>query len=259
MSFLFCKLFSQKQILYNKKHFKQKNCKIKISTIFSGFFFLSMKAVSPDLTTIQLHNMGDDNTRMNFAPSPKRYQSGEFYSRQGINMEEKEKRISDQSNISNGSGGGGVGIGTNGETKIGQEERMQLIQDLQKNVMSTIVVPFYEQDLRSTFSWRGRWLRISRAFWWISNIFLLASSILTFLQIHIPGNTVFSMCAGIGNVVTLLLLTFSADAKKESRALTMDSNNLLKSVGLNSVHIPQSQETRSGTNQSQIKTQSVNL
>jgi hypothetical protein len=113
---------------------------------------------------------------------------------------------------------------------------------LQKNIVKNIVMPNYVQDLVASFLWRTRWQRIGRVFFWTSNIFLLISGIFNFLQVEIPGTTLFSMGAGIGNIMVLMLLNFGADAKKESRLLTSDTNTLLQTVGLTTLHIPQSQE-----------------
>lgn len=156
-------------------------------------------------------------------------------------MEDKRKSEEDPN------GGGLVfsgGINIEGESIESSLERAKLIQDLQKDIMVEAVIPFYKKDLKSTFTWRGRWLCLSRFYLWVANVFLLFSSIMGGLQLYLPEQTIFSMCAVIGNVITLLFINFSGDMKKESRNLTTDSNNLLKSVGLNAIHIPQSQETR---------------
>ncbi len=138
-------------------------------------------------------------------------------------------------------------------------ERDKLIQNLQKNIMTNIVIPFYEKDLQDTFSWRGRWLRFSRAFLWFANVVILCSSVMNALQIYQPNEPIYSMFAVIGNAITLLLLNFSGDMKKESRNLTTDINNLLRSAGINALYIPQATETRqTNNNTSQIKTANNN-
>ncbi len=113
---------------------------------------------------------------------------------------------------------------------------------VQKHIVKNIVMPNYVADLTSTFLWRSRWQKISRSFFWLSNIFLLISGIFSFLQIELPNTTFFSMIAGICNIMTLMLLNFGADAKKESRLLTTDTNTLLQTVGLTTIRIPESQE-----------------
>jgi hypothetical protein len=127
-----------------------------------------------------------------------------------------------------------------------QESSVDFLQEdriaLQKYIIKNLVIPNYVADLKSTFLWRNRWQKIGRVFFWSSNIFLLLSGMFSFVQVRLPGTSLFSMLAGICNILTFMLLNFGSDAKKESRLLTSDTNTLLHSVGLNALNVPQSQE-----------------
>jgi hypothetical protein len=139
-------------------------------------------------------------------------------------------------------------IGIKCESKEDKEivQQVDFLQEyrieIQKEIVKKIVMPNYFKEIEGTFRWKKLWQRIGRGFFWSSNIFVLVSGIFNFMQVNSPNTTIFSMVAGIANICTLMLIKFGTDAKKESYLLTQDTNIQLQSIGLNSLHIPQSAE-----------------
>ena len=139
-----------------------------------------------------------------------------------------------------------------GEEDFLKQDKMEL----QKYVVKNIIIPNYISELVSTFKWRDWWQCISRALYWISNLFLVSSAICSFLQVQLPNTTFYSLAAGICNILTFMLLNFAGDAKKESRSLSENINSFLKTIGLTVFKSPDktfnSTLTKPGTENSKV-------
>jgi len=105
-------------------------------------------------------------------------------------------------------------------------------KEFQETILKNIVQPAYIEDLKSGFRSRLRWRNMSRVFIWTSNAFVLFGGIFSFLQVQLHDTTYWSIIAGICNVVALVIMNFSLDARKEEVNLTHDLNDVLRALGL---------------------------
>lgn len=141
--------------------------------------------------------------------------------------------------IGSGNIGGGTAIGStsnSGKTSqhiVGPTTILPAAtSEFQQTLLKTIVQPAYVTELKENVRARLRWRDRARLFFWLSNLFVLLSSIFSWLQTQFKDITYWSVGAGVSNVLILIFLNFSSQATKEEACLTRDLNEVLANLGM---------------------------
>ena len=108
---------------------------------------------------------------------------------------------------------------------------LEIIPDsIKTKIMSEIIIPSYINEIKYFIYSRGRWEKISKICLTLTTLLVGLSSILAFIS---TNNKNYTMYAGICNVIVLMLKNFSSFCDYQDHVYTIESNTLLKNIGIN--------------------------
>ena len=106
--------------------------------------------------------------------------------------------------------------------------------DLKKKIQEEIIKPTYLNDIQSTIKWRNIYRKCGNVNVSLSKLFVMIGSILAFCESYFKTEYL-SLISGSVSLVGVLLQQYSEFAYKESTKRTLETNELLASLGLETI------------------------